>query len=93
VHGDLEPRNVARVRGGGFRLIDFSESRKHVCKENRENKVQYVITSLLIAVNIGIVGRQASHPVQTPKCPELQALRQLLWRRQPPQKLQIPGGN
>jgi serine/threonine protein kinase len=49
VHGDLKPRNVARVRGGGFRLIDFSESRNHVCKEN---KVQYVITSLLIAVNI-----------------------------------------
>jgi tRNA A-37 threonylcarbamoyl transferase component Bud32 len=54
VHGDFEPRNVARVRGGGFCLIDFSESRKHVCKENKENKVQYVITSPLIAVNMGI---------------------------------------
>ena len=43
VHGDLEPRNVTRVRGGGFRLIDFSESRKHICKEI---KVQYAITSL-----------------------------------------------
>jgi tRNA A-37 threonylcarbamoyl transferase component Bud32 len=57
VHGDLEPRNVARVRGGGFRLIDFSESRHHDCKEmeeGKENKVRYVITSLLIVVNIGI---------------------------------------
>lgn len=51
VHGDLEPRNVARVHGGEFRLIDFSESRKHLCKES---KVQYVITSLLIAANVGI---------------------------------------
>jgi tRNA A-37 threonylcarbamoyl transferase component Bud32 len=42
VHGDLEPRNVVRARGGGFRLIDFSASRKHACKEI---KVQYVITS------------------------------------------------
>jgi hypothetical protein len=33
VHGDLEPRNVARVPGGGFRLFDFSESEKHTCKE------------------------------------------------------------
>jgi serine/threonine protein kinase len=42
VHGDLEPRNIVRVCGGGFRLIDFSESRKHICKEI---KVQYMITS------------------------------------------------
>jgi RIO-like serine/threonine protein kinase len=27
VHGDLELRNVVRVHGGGFRLIDFEESR------------------------------------------------------------------
>ncbi|KAH9063415.1 hypothetical protein EDB87DRAFT_1558209, partial [Lactarius vividus] len=25
LHGDLEPQNIARVPGGGFRLIDFSE--------------------------------------------------------------------
>ena len=43
VHGDLEPWNVARVHGGGFRLIDFSESRKHICKEI---KVEYVIIFL-----------------------------------------------
>lgn len=51
VHGDLEPRNITRVQGGGFRLIDFSESRKHLCKEY---EVQYVITLLLIAANIRI---------------------------------------
>jgi tRNA A-37 threonylcarbamoyl transferase component Bud32 len=43
VHGDLEPRNIARARGGGFCLIDFSESRRHICKES---KVRYATTSL-----------------------------------------------
>jgi serine/threonine protein kinase len=62
VHGDLEPRNVARVRGGGFRLIDFSESRRHHCKEIEENKVQYVIISLLIIVNIGIDWKTTGSP-------------------------------
>ncbi|KAH8976702.1 hypothetical protein EDB92DRAFT_1810674 [Lactarius akahatsu] len=33
IHGDLEPRNIARVPGGGFRLIDFSESVRHTCVE------------------------------------------------------------
>ncbi|KAH9176767.1 hypothetical protein EDB89DRAFT_2112700 [Lactarius sanguifluus] len=33
VHGDLRPRNVARVPGGGFRLINFSGSRRHTCVE------------------------------------------------------------
>ncbi|KAH8995247.1 kinase-like domain-containing protein, partial [Lactarius hatsudake] len=33
VHGDLEPRNIARVPGGGFRLIDFSDSVRHSCVE------------------------------------------------------------
>ncbi|KAM6493292.1 hypothetical protein JOM56_011426 [Amanita muscaria] len=35
MHGDLEPRNIGRVRGGGFCLIDFSESRRHNCKESK----------------------------------------------------------
>ncbi len=43
VHRDLAPRNVVRVPGGGFRLIDFSESKKQICKEI---KVQYVVGSL-----------------------------------------------
>ncbi|KAF8495478.1 hypothetical protein F5888DRAFT_1711201 [Russula emetica] len=43
VHEDLEPRNIVRTHGGGFLLIDFSESRKHVCKES---KVQYMDTWL-----------------------------------------------
>ncbi|KIL54824.1 hypothetical protein M378DRAFT_174006 [Amanita muscaria Koide BX008] len=34
-HGDLEPRNIGRVRGGGFCLIDFSDSRRHNCKESK----------------------------------------------------------
>ena len=34
VHEDLEPRNVVHARGGGLRLIDFSESTKHTCKES-----------------------------------------------------------
>ncbi|KAI9464522.1 hypothetical protein BJY52DRAFT_1145192 [Lactarius psammicola] len=32
-HGDLEPRNIARFPGGGFRLIDFTESGRHTCEE------------------------------------------------------------
>ena len=40
-HGDLERRNIARVRGGGLYLIDFSESsRRHICKEST-SKVWY----------------------------------------------------
>ncbi|KAH9002662.1 kinase-like domain-containing protein [Lactarius hatsudake] len=33
IHGDLESRNIARVPGGGFRLIDFPESVRHTCVE------------------------------------------------------------
>ena len=33
VHQDLEPRNIIRTRQGGFRLIDFTESRKHICED------------------------------------------------------------
>ena len=43
MHGDLEPRNIVRARGGGFYLIDFSESKRHICKES---KVRYTTTSL-----------------------------------------------
>jgi tRNA A-37 threonylcarbamoyl transferase component Bud32 len=35
VHGDLEPRNVGHVHGGGFCLIDFSESQRHICNESK----------------------------------------------------------
>ncbi|KAH9051443.1 hypothetical protein EDB87DRAFT_1547880, partial [Lactarius vividus] len=31
VHGDLEPQNIAHIPGGGFHLIDFSESVRHSC--------------------------------------------------------------
>ena len=34
-HEDLEPRNIVRAREGGFCLIDFSESRRHLCKESK----------------------------------------------------------
>ncbi|KAF8338528.1 hypothetical protein F5887DRAFT_982680, partial [Amanita rubescens] len=50
-HQDLEPRNIARAREGGLCLIDFSESRKHICKGSKI-------------------------------CPELQTLRNCLWKRQ-----------
>lgn len=35
IHGDLEPRNIARTREGGFCLIDFSESRRHTWKGSK----------------------------------------------------------
>ena len=45
IHGDLDPRNIVRAYGGGFRLIDFSESRRHICKES---KVRYMSTMLCL---------------------------------------------
>lgn len=59
VHKDLEPRNILRVRGGGFRLIDFSESRKHVCKDRT---VQHMITFAFLIPDFGIVRRSAHSP-------------------------------
>ena len=50
VHGDLEPRNVVRVRGGGLYLIDFSESRRHICKES---KVQHLRPSFSYLLTLG----------------------------------------
>ncbi|KAH8111575.1 hypothetical protein DFH11DRAFT_1791681 [Phellopilus nigrolimitatus] len=38
VHGDLEPRNVVRTIAGGFSILDFTESRKHNCKEKKTVK-------------------------------------------------------
>jgi tRNA A-37 threonylcarbamoyl transferase component Bud32 len=57
VHGDLEPQNIVRTHGGGFLLIDFSESRKHVCKER---KVQYMDTARLVANTE--IGQRTPHP-------------------------------
>ena len=51
VHGDLEPRNVMGALGDSFCLIDFSQSRKHICKENM---VQYMIASSVIVAEIEI---------------------------------------
>jgi serine/threonine protein kinase len=48
VHEDLEPRNVVRTHGGGFRLIDFSQSRRHTCKEST---VQYIINPSPIVIS------------------------------------------
>ena len=33
VQGDLEPRDIARILGEEFRLIDFAASTKHTCVE------------------------------------------------------------
>ncbi|KAH9175244.1 hypothetical protein EDB89DRAFT_347330 [Lactarius sanguifluus] len=43
IHGDLEPRNIARVPGGGFLLIDFSASVRHSCVEM---SVRHMVTPL-----------------------------------------------
>jgi tRNA A-37 threonylcarbamoyl transferase component Bud32 len=45
-HGDLEPRNIVRTHGGGFLLIDFSESRKHVCKESKVEYMEHLALSV-----------------------------------------------
>jgi serine/threonine protein kinase len=57
VHGDLEPRNVMRILGGGFYVIDFSQSRKHICKENM---VQYMVACSFMVADIEI-GRPTVH--------------------------------
>jgi serine/threonine protein kinase len=58
VHEDLRPQNIVRTHGGGFLLIDFSESRKHVCKEG---KVQYMGILALLVANTQ-VGQRTPHP-------------------------------
>ena len=58
IHEDLQPRNIVRTHGGGFLLIDFSESRKHVCKEG---KVQYMDVLSLLVANTRI-GQRVPHP-------------------------------
>jgi len=83
VHKDLEPRNIGRTRGGGFCLIDFSESRRHVC---RESKVRYTTTPLspgCLHVNkVSELGTQAA-PAPNETCSELRTLRNWLWKWQP----------
>ena len=58
---DLQPRNIVRTHGGGFLLIDFSESRKHVCKEG---KVQYTDILALLVANTQ-VGQRTPHPFRS----------------------------
>ena len=75
VHGDLEPRNIARARGGGFCLIDFSESREHKCNKS---KVRYM-TTLLLLVNWALKLLRPLYQM----CYELRNLRKCLEERQP----------
>ena len=72
-HEDLEPRNIARARESGFCLIDFSESRMHICKGS---KVQYMATSLSWLLTYQVASSQKQ------MCSELQTLRNCLWKQQ-----------
>jgi serine/threonine protein kinase len=40
LHGDLEPRNVVRMAGGDFLLIDFTNSVTHICPDNDQLNVR-----------------------------------------------------
>ena len=51
VHGDLEPRNIGRACGGRFYLLDFSESRSHVCKESEVCSMTISLSDLLMREN------------------------------------------
>ena len=42
MHGDLKPLNVMQTPRGGFYLIDFSQSKMHICKETM-GTLQYII--------------------------------------------------
>ncbi|KAH9973316.1 hypothetical protein BGW80DRAFT_1309879 [Lactifluus volemus] len=66
----MKPRNIVRTHGGGFLLIDFSESRKHDCKES---KVEHLALSVAIGRRTPRSGSRY----------ELQTLRKLLWKRHP----------
>jgi serine/threonine protein kinase len=68
VHGDLEPQNVMRILGGGFYLIDFSQSRKHICKEKM---VQYMVACSLMIANIEIGGPSAHSSFRCSSKPDL----------------------
>lgn len=75
MHGDLEPRNIVRVKGGGFLLVDFSGSCHHNCGGNTVHFVP--IPSLLEPDTL----EQAGQLDGPKKCHELQALRR--WVRHP----------
>lgn len=38
-HGDVRPFNFLRTTDGGFRIIDFSVSREHVCYDRNVDVV------------------------------------------------------
>ncbi|KAI9464977.1 hypothetical protein BJY52DRAFT_1392951 [Lactarius psammicola] len=65
VHGDLEPRNIARVPGGGFRLFDSSESRRHTCAEisDRSRCLLAVPRSTLRQANANVTKSQVDPAV------------------------------
>lgn len=65
LHGDLEPRNIVRARGGGFRLIDFTESRKHTCKEFTAT-VRHVVSFSLLVADIGIFRSKSTNCILLP---------------------------
>jgi tRNA A-37 threonylcarbamoyl transferase component Bud32 len=70
-HGDLEPQNIARRRdGGGFYLVDFSESRRHRCKEIESN--------LHVTFKVDQEHGLGTEKKQISKCAELKALRDCL---------------
>ncbi|KAK0214300.1 hypothetical protein IW262DRAFT_266938 [Armillaria fumosa] len=43
MHGDLEPRNVARTREGTFKFFDFGQSEMHRCRKGRCEEVRELL--------------------------------------------------
>lgn len=80
--GYLEPRNIGHVREGGFCLIDFSESRKHICKERKVRYMTVHFPSCLLVTKVDGAGTRPPL-AQSQKCPELRTLRNYLWKRRP----------
>ena len=77
VHGDLEPRNIGRARGGGFCLIDFSGSRRHICKEIKVSYTTTPLSWLITCSKVRELGAQAA-PTPYQMCSELRKLRKVL---------------
>ena len=78
VYGDLEPRNIARLRGG-FCLIDFSPEYKAYLQGEDTRPCRSL--GCLPVNKVSELGTQAA-PAPNQTCSELQILRNYLWERQ-----------
>jgi serine/threonine protein kinase len=82
VHGDIEPRNVVRTASLDFLLIDFSESKLHLCNDRDQFDVCLTYSELLHNLTwsqaLVLDGRPGA---RKPRCPELRLIQHELSTR------------